>query len=418
MKKVLIIINGFFPYHKSEDYLSNELEYIKGFDEVICFPALVYGKKDTIDIKDYCLPPTNVKIRNSLKSYKQRFIYCLIFAISNHFFYTEFFHIFLKKHFFSRLKHLIRFTFQSINSYKDIKQIIYELAKSENVEIYVYSYWMANTALTAIFLKEDKQLPSIKKVFTRCHRFDVYEYASSTQYIPYRKYILSNIDKIFAISIDAKSYLENKYFKIVRNKICISRLGTFDHGVNIVNKDNVLRVVSCSWLRPIKRVHLIFEALDQLNIPILWEHYGDGEEMDKLLDMINHKKNKRLQVHFPGAKNNNEILEIYSKKHYDVFVNVSKNEGVPVSIMEAMSFGKIIIATAVGGTAEIVKDNENGLLLPENFHLSELSNAFLKIYDLNDYDYEQMCKNSRRLWEQLSNAETNYKDFYKKLSSL
>lgn len=418
MKKILIIINGFFPYHKSEDYLANELEYINSFDEVICFPALVYGKKNVTDIKDYCLPPANVKIRNSLKSYKQRFIYCLIYSLSKHYFYKEFFHICLTKHFFSRLKHLIRFTFQSINSYKDLKQIIYEFEEPKNVEIYIYSYWMANTALTAILLKKDRQLPTIKKVFTRCHRFDVYEYASPTQYIPYRTYILSNIDKIFTISTDAKKYLEYKYLKIVMNKICISRLGTFDHGVNIVDKDNILRVVSCSWLRPIKRVHLIFEALDNLDIPILWTHYGDGEEMDKLLYMISHKKNKNLQVCLPGAKTNNEILNIYSKEHYDVFVNVSKNEGVPVSIMEAMSFGKIIIATAVGGTSEIVKDKENGLLLPENFHLSELSNAFLKVYNLNNTEYMQMCKKSRKLWEQLSNADTNYKDFYKKLSYL
>ena len=48
---------------------------------------------------------------------------------------------------------------------------------------------------------------------------------------------------------------------------------------------------------------------------------------------------------------------------FDLFVNMSLSEGIPVSIMEAISFGIPIIATNVGGNAEIVND-ETGVLIP------------------------------------------------------
>lgn len=419
MKKVLIIINGYYPYDKSEDYLSNEMEYINGFDKVLCFPTLIFGKKKPEDIKYYPLPPQSILIRNSERSFKKRLFMSIINTIFHKYFFEELLHISFKRHFFSRLKSLLRCSFQGICAYFDLKKIILEIQNSnDKVNVYLYSYWMVNTALTSIFLKKDKSLYSIKATFTRCHRFDVYDYASVSSYIPYRKYILSNIDKIFSISIDAKQYLEKKYFPFVKNKISISRLGTFDHGVNILNKDGVLRVLSCSWLRPVKRVNLIFQALDKLDIPIEWTHYGDGEDMDVLLNLISKKKNKKLFVNMPGAKTNKEILELYKTNHFDLFVNVSKNEGVPVSIMEAMSFGKIIIATNVGGTSEIVKNGENGFLLPENFNIDQLAEKFLIIYNMKNSDYKQMCLKSRFIWEDLSNAELNYKKFYKQLMNL
>lgn len=420
MKKALIIINGFYPYSKSEDYLSNEIKYIKGFDKIICFPTLEYGYKTINDIIDYPNPPQFIEINNSKKSYKKRLFYCIAYSFTHPYIIKEIINNIFKKQAFHRLKKSLRFSFQAINSYKDLRTIILNIQKEEKKEvaIYLYSYWMANTALTAILLKKDSQLTSIKKIITRCHRFDVYEYATFPNYIPYREFILSKLDKIFAISSDAKTYLENKYPKYVYNKIAVSRLGTFDYGINIANKNQVLKVVSCSWLRTIKRVDLIFKALDSLDVPIKWIHYGDGEEMSNIINLIANKRNQYLSVDFPGKKTNKEILESYKKEHFDIFINVSKNEGVPVSIMEAMSFGKIIIATNVGGTAEIVKDGENGFLLPVDFSINLLSEKILKVYNMDDISYKQMCFASRKYWELLSNAEQNYKNFYNQLSKL
>ena len=209
-----------------------------------------------------------------------------------------------------------------------------------------------------------------------------------------------------------------RYNFLDQSKIEISRLGTFDHGIKIQKRNNVFHVFSCSWLRPVKRVDMIFYALDSLPVPIEWTHYGDGQQMDTLQKLIEKKNNSLLQVNMPGAKKNTEVIEKYNNSQVDVFINVSKSEGVPVSIMEALSFGKPVIATDVGGTSEIVFDGINGYLLKEDFTLDELKTAILSIYNMSDDDYLSMCKHARLTWEERSNAETNYINFYKELSSL
>lgn len=413
MKKLLIIISSAYPYRKSEDYLSNETAYISNFDEVICFPTTVYGEKGQKDIINYPIPPQYIKIYNSKHSYKQNLISCLYFILTHKFFFNELLTIIHNpQKLLAKSKALLRMTLQAVHSYLDIKKIIVQNNLEKKYDIYLYSYWMANTAVTAVLLNKNSKI-KYKKVFTRCHRFDIYEEATETNYIPYRNYILKNIERIYAISIDAKIYLEKKYPLLTQNKIRVSRLGTFNYGINISEKEeNILRIVSCSWLRPVKRVHLIFDALNNLNIPIEWTHFGDGEEMSKLQQKQQNLKNKQLSIKFQGHVTNQEILDSYLKEKYNIFINVSESEGVPVSIMEAMSFGKVIIATNVGGTSEIVINDKNGYLLDKNFKLNELEDAIMTIYRMDNSEYKEMCNASLLIWEKRCDAIQNYKSFY------
>ena len=64
-------------------------------------------------------------------------------------------------------------------------------------------------------------------------------------------------------------------------------------------------------------------------------------------------------VHFNGFVSGELKTELLSRA--DVFVLPSYNEGLPVSILEAMSYGCAIISTPVGGIPEVVR--ENGILV-------------------------------------------------------
>ena len=54
----------------------------------------------------------------------------------------------------------------------------------------------------------------------------------------------------------------------------------------------------------------------------------------------------------------------------DYFINLSDSEGIPVSIMEAMSVGIPIIARDVGGNREIVTNNNGCLLEGDEINLT------------------------------------------------
>jgi len=68
----------------------------------------------------------------------------------------------------------------------------------------------------------------------------------------------------------------------------------------------------------------------------------------------------------------------------DAFILSSKREGVPMSILEAMAAGLPIIATNVGGIPEIVKDGENGILVPPQDQNS-LANAICRVLDDSEF---------------------------------
>lgn len=58
----------------------------------------------------------------------------------------------------------------------------------------------------------------------------------------------------------------------------------------------------------------------------------------------------------------------------DILILPSYNEGLPIAILEAMSYGKAIISSPVGGIPEIVMHGQNGILVKPG-NQNELFNA-------------------------------------------
>ena len=89
--------------------------------------------------------------------------------------------------------------------------------------------------------------------------------------------------------------------------------------------------------------------------------YGEGPER-KLLEELVKRLGLQELCQLPGATN--EVLEkIYS---VSLFVLPSDFEGMPNALMEAMSLGLPCISTdcPCGGPRELIRDGENGLLVP------------------------------------------------------
>lgn len=104
-----------------------------------------------------------------------------------------------------------------------------------------------------------------------------------------------------------------------------------------------------------------------------------------------------VRVCLKGRLTNDEVHQYYSKKNIDMFINVSASEGLPVSIMEAMSYGVPALATDVGGNSEIVT-NETGYLVKADISSEELAEFFEKL-TLNVNQVTEKKENAYRMWE-------------------
>ena len=407
MKKLLVIITKGYPFGKGEPFLENEITHYKGFDKVVFLPLLIKdGVKRDIGFAELILPKRISTIN--------KFLF--------------FFNVLFIKDFYSEILLLVKTKRLSIGAVFDLvlfinhgrllykKFIKWYKKNSYFDEITLYSYWMHFNAYSSLLIK--KYIGKNVFAFTRCHRFDLYEELNKNKYIPLRKKIFSNIDIIVSISDDGVSYLNQKY-GLPTDSMRVSRLGAKSHNMYVKNytKQPSLMILSCSRLTKIKRVNLIVEAIDELkDFDVKWNHVGDGPEMQNIEKMIE-EKNLNEIITLVGSIPNTEVYDYYSKNNYDIFVNVSSSEGIPVSIMEAMSFGFPVIATSVGGNQEIVINGYNGYLIDKDFQTQDLVNAIKKIIKMSQSDYLSLRSNARSTFELKYNAQDNYEKFVNSIHS-
>jgi len=274
-------------------------------------------------------------------------------------------------------------------------------------QLFFYSYWSDDVAI-GLGMLQNKH-PEIR-TFSRIHRWDVYFEESAFGYLPYRSFLVNSISKIVSISQDGIDYVNRTWKTEHPDKFVLSRLGVGNRVPFRLAENERFTIVSCSNLIPVKRVDLLAQALVKLgDIPLKWIHFGDGVERQKI-EKILENRSEKLLVEFKGRVPNNEIYTYYAEHKPDLFINVSSSEGVPVSIMEAMSFGIPVLATDAGGNNEIVT-NENGELLPLCISVSELAEKIKQFIELDQDQKVTLQEKSFETWRDHYNSETNYSSF-------
>ncbi len=421
--ETLLFITDRYPYGISEAFIENEVEFLsKRFDRVIILPsALCVNPINPRKVPDnfLVLPPANKddlyyggrpsKWKRITWSIKNILPWTLKSLVSK-LFWSEICDLISSNSFnYSKLKALIR-------TVAPIERNVYHFRNklsnhiTENDAIYVYSYWLNPMLLTI-----DKLLPQHRpvKIIARAHGYDLYEKRRSALYIPLKKQTIDASDVVSAISAEGQQYLM-KQFNDISVKFKLSRLGTRNYGICLYSRSNSFRILSCSSLIPVKRVNILIDCLSMIDdIKLSWVHIGAGEDFEQTKKYAYSRLRNKTNIDylFKGQMQNSEIMDYYKSNCFDVFVNVSESEGLPVSIMEALSFGTPIIATNVGGTSEAVIDGVNGRLLSQNFDSDEFYSVLRLFVDMDEEESRKMRLNARKHWENNFFADRNYSDF-------
>lgn len=197
----------------------------------------------------------------------------------------------------------------------------------------------------------------------------------------------------------------------------VFRLGLFKpEAINKPSSDGILRIVTCSTIVKVKRLSLLMEALLKIDYRVSWTIIGDGPLASELIN-LSKTLPPNIEIIFFGLLKLPEIYNLYASKPIDLFINVSESEGIPVAVMEAISFGIPVIATDVGGTHEIV-DEKIGYLVPKEITSGQLAKV---ITTFNKLDYTSKAafrENALYRWDEKYNAEKNHTEFALFLKSL
>jgi glycosyltransferase involved in cell wall biosynthesis len=418
MKKKLVLITAHFPYGTSETFLESELPILaQNFESIDILTFNTIGNKREIPINCFV---SEIKLNT-----KPLLAYLGVFSII---FWKE---IFIIKRIYKKNISIgiLKTMLISLMRGNAIARFISSYNPEEKQDSIYYSYWCDDSAL-ALAIYNKKNHNQISTV-TRTHGWDVYFEVSDYNYLPFRHFIHENLSHIFPISEKGKIYIEETWK--VKGKITVCKLGV--NGPHFdklsVRKDNgntsppplspskggiddrnTFTIVSCSNLIPLKRVHLIIEALSLLQSKrIHWVHFGDGPESTKLKNLADKKLSGNISFQFNGRVENKEVLNFYKTNSPHLFINVSSSEGIPVSIMEAMSFGIPCIATNVGGNNEIVKNNFNGILLNTNPSIDEIAQVIKSLYTKTQTEYKVLSEKAYETWEKEYNAMKNFSLF-------
>lgn len=408
MKLVEITLD--YPYNGGETFCKQELEIAeKYFDEI-----LLISMSGHIGEGNIRYVPPNAKLINARKARYEVSVYLKsFFQLLRIRTIREI--VFAKKKLRTKesmpqiLKEIFIYYY-----YANLLKRVFEKEVIEDDDI-LYSYWMAAPAYY-LSIKGKKAL----KV-SRTHRFDCF---IEECYQPFRREIIEGLDCIISISEAGKKSIEARlipFTSCLSEKIKVSRLGIMkkSSATDFGGKSNkYFTILTCSNIHIVKRLDLMIKALEKINIPVNWIHIGDGElgeqirTQAKVLD-----SNKYVKYTFKGVLTQQQIYDFYERNHIDLFVNCSDSEGVPVSVMEAISFGIPVIARDVGGNSEIVS-SENGILLDKNITPKVLMEAIRSILLLDDDKYINLRKNAVRKYRECFMASENYSNFFEMLISM
>ena len=214
-----------------------------------------------------------------------------------------------------------------------------------------------------------------KKVVWHAGRFAVF-------YQQHRYAVRKVVDKsdvIIALSEYWKEYFKNEFptkrVEIIKNVI----------SAPVVHKQQTgyFTLLFLGLLGKNKGIYDLLECIRDHKVEFqgkLKLYIGGNGEIEHVKQLIKEYGIADIVI-FEGWVSGDKKIELLNKS--DAYILPSYKEGLPISILEAMSYGMPIISTPVGGIPEIVSNGENGYLV-EPGNKEDIYKAIMSL--LNDAD--------------------------------
>lgn len=227
---------------------------------------------------------------------------------------------------------------------------------------------------------------------------------------------------------DAATGVSNKLKNII-DELALNKANSFviPNGVDMPADmtgsmpESCAEIASKTFMLTLGRLHyykgldVLFDAIKLLvgqNIEI--PHVviaGDGRETENLKRQVT-DLGLREKVLFCGAVFGDQ--KHWLLRNCKFFLQPSRAEGMPLTVLEAMAYGKAVIGTRISGISELIKNEENGLLVePEDS--TSLSQAILTLLESNrigQMQHKAKAIAAQMTWTKIADR---YLDLYERL---
>ena len=234
-----------------------------------------------------------------------------------------------------------------------------------------------------------------------------------------RGWTAKKVDLVITPSKHLKSVVNN--WGVKKEKIKVIYNGTEIIPINSESLDiKNIKLITVGRLAPFKNIDRIIMSLKQIDFEdnnIKLFIVGDGPERQNLEILVKKLKLEKNIV-FTG-----QLVEDELNKHYknsDIYIQASGYEGLPHTLLEAISHNLSIISTPIGGTNEILENDTNGwtIQLIDGKYPSEKEIANKVKYILNNKQEDKIKKiRARKLLIENFDKNINFEKYVDTIES-
>ena len=228
-------------------------------------------------------------------------------------------------------------------------------------------------------------------------------FENSDRLLPISQFTLNQINNAYDVDTGSRA-------QVIHNGVDVELFKPFE-----IEKDKKITISFLGRFISIKGAEIFLEAIKQINnngydIKVLLGGRASAEYLKRVVPSLNDKISYFGRIPYP------DMPGIYNMS--DIVVLPSLYEGCSGTVLEAMACEKLVIASEVGGTPEIIKDNQNGLLFQPRNSI-DLKNKIISVLEetnaidhlqrngrktiINDFDWKIKAKEIHSQYLSLTN---------------
>ena len=239
----------------------------------------------------------------------------------------------------------------------------------------------------------------------------------ATKYIKFgEKMAVKYADEIIVLSENVKKYFKDNYDRSTNfipngvSKPTILKAKEIKDKYNL-SKDSY--VLFLGRIVPEKGIHYLIDAYQKINTNKKLVIAGGASDTDNYYQELKEKSKNNKNIIFTGFVQGEELAELYSNAY--IYCLPSDLEGMPLSLLEAMSYGNCCLTSDIDECSEVLEDK--GVIFKKT-DITDLADKLKKLcndnnlvrkykdesqnFILNKYNWDEVTKSTLAIYKKVS----------------